>query len=925
MARPDTGVIVAVATPTALAIIGVGAIIADLFVARLLGVALVTAAVGLALPPLIAAYPFTRGIWRVGRREIDLEPLARRVIPPALLVMVACALLAPLLLGQMPRSQDHTVHLTRAWIFLHELIGRGRLTGWSSYWFAGYPAGQLYPPGSDLWVTTFRLLGLGLTEWETSYAQAYLAFTVVGTLALYWLAVRATGSRLAATVTGLLWLLDPGAYREGGWSFTVYWGVWSQVLGLVFAALALAALDRALERPSVGHAAVAAAAVGFSLLGHPMSLVTLAVWVGSYLLVRWLGSGWRRGDLALSLGIAVWGGALAAWWLLPFVSRGEWTIRVPALWRSMDDAAEGILAGAPFENQLPLVGALALVGVAAAIRRRQPLALAMVVSVAVFLFTSTSTAFTELRLAELSAAFERIIYQRFSLPAKVAWFLLAGSGLSVIVSALAREGEAEESGKLRRLALVMVLSLAGAPFLLHGGEAVGRLYLRGVGAVQLGNAEPDMADYRRFLEWSRQRWEQREVSFYRIAYLQPRNEHFMADAPVYNHTPAYKVGWTPATTFRHRPESDDPEVLRALSVRYVVSRRPVPGRHLTLERSFGSIRVYRLRSERLRRFTLNGPGRATEREFGEESLAVEVEGVGEGTALTFHLANYEDWEATLDGERLAPIREAPIYDDRYPMFIEVEVPHDGLVELRFRRPPLRVGAEVISGLAALALVLVLAVRRWGWLAATGRRLLPWLRRLGALAPWAVGVALVALTVLTIARWAGGPRDELERWRWSLSDHVDEATAGLLRGDELSECERQRQKLVCPGPRWSWVGVKQVKVGIVERPCIWAHPRRGAELEISFPEVPLGAVLTGRHGLSDFAATQTPEGTPVRLEVEVEGGPSARFLAPNEVGWRRWRLDTGAAAGQRRRVTFRVTSDDDAGRQYCFDGGVLEPR
>jgi hypothetical protein len=118
-----------------------------------------------------------------------------------------------------------------------------------------------------------------------------------------------------------------------------------------------------------------------------------------------------------------------------------------------------------------------------------------------------------------------------------------------------------------------------------------------------------------------------------------------------------------------------------------------------------------------------------------------------------------------------------------------------------------------------------------------------------------------------------------------------------------------------------VGLEQLKVGIVQRPCIWAPPPDEGELEITFPDVPLGERLVGRHGLSDYAATQTPEGTPVRLGVKVGDGPTKLFVAPNEVGWRPWSLDTGSLRGTRRDVILTVSSLDSERRQYCFEGGV----
>ena len=866
---------------------------------------------------------WARGIVRVRGREIDLGELGRRALPPFLLSLLAVALHWPLLLGQMPRSQDHMVHLARAWIFTHELLGRGRISGWSSYWFAGYPAGQLYPPGTDMWISTFRALHLGIPDWAFTYAHAYLAFVVVGTLALYWLGLRAAESRFAGVLAGVIWLLDAGAYREGGWVFTMYWGVWSQVLGLVFVVLGLACLDRLLERPDPRRAAVTALAVGFGLLAHPMSVPTLAVLVPSFLMFRWLCRARAdRGELALTLEVLGLGGCLAAWWLIPFTTRGEWTIKVPELWRSLDEAGEGMLRGEPFSRTWPVIGVLGLIGIVRAAQERRPLLLALAATAALLMFGSTTTAFEALRLEDISENFGRLIYQRFAIPSKACWFVLAAFGADRVLR-LADQYRPQPIDLARKVALAVLCAVLCAPFLVSGVPSIVQRYFGDIGSIRLASQEPDFQDYRRFLEWSRARWDERD-GFYRIAYVQPRNEHFMADAPVYNHTPAYKVGWTPATGFRHRPESDDPEVFRALSVRYVISRQTLAGSHLREVERFGRIGVYRLMDERSERYTLVGPGEAEVLQFDEERIRVRVTGATSRTRLTLHVADYADWRATLDSTPLE-IRTVPIYSDRYPTFMQVDVPRDGVVEIRFVRPPSRVLSEVLGLLALAVTVTLLIAHRSRRIRQWGERLAPVASAATRFVPILVGVAALAVSVFVAVRLAGPRGGELGDLEYSFSEHLDRVEVALHDGAAVEPCRGGGGKRTCPGPSWLYVGAKQLKVGIVERPCIWAPPPDRGELWITFPEVPLGARLVGRHGLTDFAATQTPEGTDVHLRVSVSDGPRRELVAPNEVGWRSWSIDTADLAGQRRDVTFVVSSAESFRRQYCFEGGVPRAR
>ena len=69
---------------------------------------------------------------------------AWRLAPAIFVVALALALVWPAPIGKMPLSQDHTVHLARAWMF-GELLETGHVLGWSSYWYFGFPLGELYP------------------------------------------------------------------------------------------------------------------------------------------------------------------------------------------------------------------------------------------------------------------------------------------------------------------------------------------------------------------------------------------------------------------------------------------------------------------------------------------------------------------------------------------------------------------------------------------------------------------------------------------------------------------------------------------------------------------------------------------------------------------------------------------------------------
>ncbi|PCC70512.1 hypothetical protein SAMN02745121_06569 [Nannocystis exedens] len=217
------------------------------------------------------------------RPRSPLVRLAVRTWPFALVTALGLWLLWPVPAGVMPLSADHTVHLARAWLYGQQLAS-GHLVGWSPFWFFGFPLGELYPPLGDLLVLAVRVLTLGLLDWAQAYALAFtLVFLLQGWALLR--CGRALGlGPLAGVVAAALALLDAGAYREGGWIYTVTYGVWPQALSTSLAYWALAELAlaaRVREGMSPGthhrHLALAALAAAAALLAHPMSLPMLAL------------------------------------------------------------------------------------------------------------------------------------------------------------------------------------------------------------------------------------------------------------------------------------------------------------------------------------------------------------------------------------------------------------------------------------------------------------------------------------------------------------------------------------------------------------------------------------------------------------------------------------------------------------------------
>ncbi|MBK8480164.1 MAG: hypothetical protein IPL40_03145 [Proteobacteria bacterium] len=848
-------------------------------------------------------------------------------LPWLALIGVAAALLWPCLIGRMPLSADHPVHLTRAWHFVTRMLARGRLSGWSDLWFAGWPAGEDYPPLGDYLIGATYLGSVGLLGWEGAYALAFLIMFAGSACAIYAFG-RMHFGRLAGFVAALCFLLDRGAYREGGWSYTVWWGVWPQVLSTAFTFAALAALDPVLRRGRPRDFVLAAFCTALALLAHPAAVICFGLGVPVYLLVRSLDAELRPGAvLTRALAALGLGAALAAYWLLPFMTKGAWMARYGETWKSLPVMAQDLWRGTLFTNGTPIVVWLGVLGGLVALRRRQLAGVFLLVWVAVLLFLASSTAFERLDLLALSPAFGQVQFQRLSIPAKLCVFLLAGYAVATLFARVGRaplpvRQQVVGQGALwRRWALGAVAALAAAPFIMPLAQAWRSAHGADLGHLRTRASIPEWADYQRFLAYSRE-LARKERGFFRIAYVADYNDHFFSAAPLSNGLPALKLGFTPCTNFIHKPDQADPELYRALSVKYVVTRGAAPGPRTRLLERFGPIAVYTFEDYSARRWTLQGPGVVRELAFEPErgGVRLQVSGAGPSSRLILHFSNYANWRARLVGGRALPITTAGLAHQ--PIFVGLPAPN-GTIAVDYAWPLVN-GLGSLLSWGAVALLLVLGLRplrrrvaaRWGGpLARAGAALEA---RGVVLVLGALALALVGLGARAALSGRGAPpmlREQLALARVELRprDGASAEACGKTRVDRFQ----------CSRGSWNYVGPTAERVGGELRRCIWAHPIDGAGLRIVFPGVRLGRAVVGHHGLSDEAVASFPTGAAVRLGLWVDGEAVATRERSNAVGWEAWRVDTSRWAGRRAELAFEVSAAASGGRHYCF-AAQLEP-
>lgn len=622
------------------------------------------------------------------------------------------------LLWKTPLSHDHPAHLFKAWHFWTEMIGRGRLRGWSHFWGFGFPSDELVPSGGELWVCLFRVLSLGQLSWTRTYALAFAGFLVFKAVAVYAFA-RRSFAHGAAVAAAWITCLDVGAFSEGGWVWNTEWGVWPVSLSMCLILMAFVEVDRVLLTGRARHVLGAGVAAAWALLAHQIALLVLVVAIPLLLVDRVLSAQRPRSFRLLQACAAVaLGFALSAFTLIPFLARAGYAMDLGVATTSLAQVLGKLLTLRTFARLSPLIHGLAIVGGWLALRQRRPQALFLCASAAAFVVLSSDLLTAVLHLERVFPSVIKIESPRMLLVAKLFWFPLAGHAIAWALSRarLPWQPESGSSTAIRRglqVALLAAIVLPGLP----------RLYDAEVAKNIQGEAEtPHFTDLEQAFAWA-QAVRQREPGLYRIAYELGRDDHTSTLAPLYGGAPMYKIGDTPSQIFDGMPMTDGPEMLEALSVRYLVSHHRRDEPYFTHERSFGALELYRFERYRAEPFELEGSGRAELIEWGPERIRVRLQDTHADSRLRLHVAAYERWQATQGHVPLA-ITRVTVHGAEDPVLMELPA-RDGELLLEYvDGPPDRLGLIVsLSALPMFAGLWLVGPRPWRAVlgAAAGRR------------------------------------------------------------------------------------------------------------------------------------------------------------------------------------------------------------
>ncbi len=874
-----------------------------------------------------------------------------RVASFVLVTLVGLWLLWPIPLGHPPLSKDHTVHLTRIWAWA-DVLAHGAPRGWSEVWFFGTPIGEVYPILGDALVVLLRVCSIGLLDWHQAYALGFTVVFVSQGWALLRLGRMCGLGPLPGLVAALLCLCDAGAYREGGWIYTVDYGVWPQTLANTLTWLglgeAMLAADCDDARPRAAAIGRAALAFGGALLAHPITLVVLALCV-PLAIASGLRTRARLVPTVVAFAIALLLGlGLAAWWVWPMGGMRMWMVSYGWLWQPLSWMVDQAQRGHLIQGMPMAVSSLVALGVVAVAIFGNPAARVFAAcGVLLWLWTAEDTLW-DLRLDLVSPAFGQMQWQRFLIACKPGLLLAAGAAIGLawraVLGGLRRGGSARIAG--------IALGLVGVGMLAwcvrDSAEVMSKL---AVGAPQVAYDPEDPSltdDYAALAQWlDAKRREEGDVRW-RVMVAAPRNLHWFMDMPVRTGVPMYKAGFTPGDNFVHKPEADTPALLDRLDVRYVVTRRGSVRDAVVVER-FGALKLWerkRWAPQGSARLLGTGALEVLQDDPGRGIVQLRVSGSAPDTRLVFDIAGYPRWQLEHDGREVTWVETPAVGDGPDATIAErrsgalrggkaegddgteptlIAAPaRDGLWTLRYR---VWGGKDVLAlaiSLLAAAVTILLRVRSrrfdladridlaleiagGGGNPRQGPPRRPWLR------PWMVATA----AALAVAAWAmkvrsGHQRERTQAIGW-VDDGIAEVTgahAGPLKTDMLVHPAVLLQpSRVRPRPDGS-------------------APTRPAT-QVRFPAVTLTERLTGWFALDDDAAKMRPEGRHT-LVIEISDGQGGWITifdrkVPHGPG-RQWLdLPTDAAAGTTADLRVRIESDGLAPPELGFDLDLGAPK
>ncbi len=637
-------------------------------------------------------------------KNTDWGMIASNITPYAIASMGTLICLGPIALGNMPISQDHANHYFFTQILV-DMLAEGRLFGWTDRLGNGYPFGDIHYTLCYFVTALPRLLSFGLIDAKTSYAIGIVIVWLASSLAVVAVARRLKAGPLSSGLAGIAMAIDVGSDREGGWTYSMFHGVWPQKLGVAMWIFSLLTLWSLAEKTTTRRLAAASLLIGFSLWVHPMNAVTFLIAGVLLIAVRLLqrSSGMAdsyRGVFRLFVPLVI-GALIGLLWIIRMIEGGEDMQTMAVYWEQLSQLGARAFSSSLFEHTFPIVTALSIVGSVAALKigGRFRLFAVLLPVVLITIGSMDLVLSTDLGLVK---AFRSLQYRRFSMPAKPFWYALAALGVTIsargmLAVRISERARAVVQGPAPRI----VTAILFAPIALGVVQAMPSLITSPSArplTIESAREAKNLREISKILDEEAKRLGSSRV--HRAVYFEKpghggRYPMLSISDAGFGMLPTL---FPPAQNYRHLARTTSPEAMRQAGVSVIISRWPVKHNKLENLGKFGAHHVYRFRDLPVRSVKLEGPGKADVIAWSDENRVIKLSGVNEQTRLTLMMPPHRKWHAYQGDEEIA------LYESQQSKVIasEIEGLRDGELRLVYKDSTL----EKVCFVLGLALVLV---------------------------------------------------------------------------------------------------------------------------------------------------------------------------------------------------------------------------
>lgn len=610
-----------------------------------------------------------------------------------LLIFLLVAIVTwPCIMLDRPFAADHSVHLAKT-INLARNLSKGQgLFAWSHLWFGGYPTNVNYPFLGYLITVGLRWLSIGILSWDASYALTIFLTYYVYAYGVYRLASQAL-PRSGAVLAACFSLLDGGGLPTGGYLWEIKIGVWPCKLAIALCLLCSALYIEAFRQKSVWSYLRSGIVMVAAAISHPISLMYFLI-IGFFSCVYGLvrSSLFKKKPvvnieyLFVTLLLVV---LASLFWFAPFF----WGVGVADKlggdkWHNFEKLFQLVLKFELFENMPKVVSGCLIVGSVFSLVFNRGLnrLFALIGLLIIILLVREISSFL---VAEAPVTFgQNVQLTRCLMIAKPFLAISAAAAIFSIFEYFKKLLSINWGFGLVSLALIVGLFIStiwNFPSMTRKA-AWDTVWLSREGKSQ------SLALVR---DWVCNQ-DVSESSFYRIGFLSERFV-YRGSPPTHgmyniNHScdiPLFKMGFTPAVSFKYLSDDIPFKDLGRLAVRYLMADKEQSSPDLRFFKKVGDQFVYEVRSYSGAFTVIEGSAKVRLKNWGDELVEYEIT-ESKDAVIEVPITDVGFWRVSQNGQiietRNSALKAGDSQNGHRRLFL-VQVPvKDGNLKLEYQPP-----------------------------------------------------------------------------------------------------------------------------------------------------------------------------------------------------------------------------------------------